>query len=110
MNYSKSKAEKLVTEFDYLKNKPYFPYGKEGKEFKITEIKAFPETTRRTPENRAKEMNNKNYFKDNDIKLAQGYNWFVKVIISDNDTILEKDLKDVLSRLKIQNDIDDISN
>lgn len=40
MNYSKSKAEKLVTEFDYLKTKPYFPYGKEGKEFKITELKA----------------------------------------------------------------------
>lgn len=110
MNYSKLKAEKLVTEFDYLKTKPYFPYGKEGKEFKITELKAFPETTRRTPENRAKEMKNKNFFKQNDKELAQGNNWFVKVIISDNDIILEKDLKDVLSRLKLENDIDDIPN
>lgn len=31
MNYSRSKAEKLVSEFSYLKTKSYFPYGKEGK-------------------------------------------------------------------------------
>ncbi|MDG1778667.1 MAG: hypothetical protein P8H23_04900 [Flavobacteriaceae bacterium] len=84
MNYSKSKAEKLVTEFDYLKNKPYFPYRKEGKEFKITELKAVPETTKRTPINMSRYMNNKDYFVENDLKLEQGNNWFVKVIISDN--------------------------
>ncbi|WP_445956411.1 hypothetical protein [Yeosuana sp.] len=107
MNYSKSKAEKLVTEFDYLKTKPYFPYGKEGKEFKITELKAVPETIKKRVENFSKP---ESYFEQKNKELAQGYNWFVKVTISDNETIIEKDLKDVLSRLKIQNDIDDIPN
>lgn len=110
MTFSKQKAEKLVTEFDYLKTKPYFPYGKEGKKFKITELKSVAEKTKRTPENMAKALTDKNFFEQSDLKLSKGNNWFVKVIISDNDITIEKDLTSVLERLEIQHDIDKIPN
>ncbi|WP_136480486.1 hypothetical protein [Cognatitamlana onchidii] len=91
MNYSKSKAEKLVTEFDYLKTKPYFPYGKEGKEFKITELKAVQKFSAEsfaippTPENEII--------------------WYVLVFMKHDNETINKDLKDVLKTLKIENDI-----
>ncbi|APY12163.1 hypothetical protein BWZ22_13430 [Seonamhaeicola sp. S2-3] len=91
MNYSKSKAEKLVTEFDYLKSKPYFPYGKEGKEFKITELKAVPKL--------GAESFAEPPIPENEII------WYVLVLITHNNETISKDLKDVLKTLKIDNDI-----
>ena len=94
MNYSKSKAEKLVTEFDYLKTKPYFPYGKEGKEFKITELKAVQKLSTESL---------------SEPKISENKTvWYVSVSMTDNETTLTKQLKEVLSRLKIPNDIQDV--
>ena len=110
MNEDLQKAEKLVKEFDYLKSKPYYPYGKEGKEFKIDSLFAIPESAKRTPETMALMRQDKDYIDNKNKELAQGDNWYVKVIISDSITKIEKDLKDVLSRLKIQHDINNIPN
>ncbi|APY12178.1 hypothetical protein BWZ22_13505 [Seonamhaeicola sp. S2-3] len=101
MNYSKSKAEKLVTEFDYLKSKPYFPYGKEGKEFKITSL----ETINKLGAERYAKSDSKKQYKE---PIKENYH--VLVVISDGETEIRKDLVDVLSRLKIQHDIDNVPN
>ena len=111
MNYSKSKAEKLVKEFDYLKDEKYYPYGKKGKEFDIVSLEVLVETiARHTMEYFASERENKTYGDEEDAKLAKGNNWFVKVNISDGETKIAADLKEVLSRLKIVNDIEKIPN
>lgn len=111
MNYSKSKAEKLVKEFDYLKEEKYYPYGKKGKVFDIVSLEVMAETTpRHTMEYFASERKNKTYGDEEDARLAKGNNWFIKVNISDGETKMVADLKEVLTRLKIVNDIDKIPN
>ena len=111
MNYSKSKAEKLVKEFDYLKEEKYYPYGSKGKAFDIISLEAVVEKfPRYNVENIQKERNDKGYADKQDAKLAGGNHWYVKVNISDGETKMVADLKEVLTRLKIVNDIDKIPN
>lgn len=111
MNYSKSKAEKLVKEFDYLKEEKYYPYGSKGKAFDIISLEAVVEKfPRYNFENMQKELNDKGYADKQDAKLVGGNHWYVKVNISDVDTALSADLIEVLKRLKITNDIAKIPN
>ncbi|MCU0469888.1 MAG: hypothetical protein MUF58_14935 [Arcicella sp.] len=111
MNYSKSKAEKLVKEFDYLKSEKYYPFGTKGKACSILSLEAIPEKFKISGIEVALEINrNKNYIEEQNLKLANGNNWYVKVNIYDGHTEFQNDLSEVLKRLKIANDIDKIPN
>jgi hypothetical protein len=111
MEYSKSKAEKLIKEFDYLREEKYYPYGSKGKAFGILSLEAVPEKFQRyTFENMQREFKDKGYADKQDAKLAGGNHWYVKVNISDGDTDILADLIEVLKRLKIPNDIGKIPN
>lgn len=108
--YSKLKAEKLIIEFDYLKNKSYFPFGQEGREFKITDLKT------REPQISyvESEILKKRHPGDYENKLAEkkekSIEWKVTVIITDKTDKVEVELEEALKVLKIRHDISKIFN
>ena len=108
--YSKLKAEKLFKEFDYLKTKSYFPFGLEGQEFKIIELKIIePKIS-----DFDSEVLKKRHPKDFENKLSEtkekSIEWKVIVIITNKTDKIEVELEEVLKVLKIRNDIDKFSN
>lgn len=101
MTYSKEKANKLKAEFAYIIGKPYFPYGDEGKEFKISNLEV--SLLKRKPINEFHDETS------NPKKFENGENWRVVVVIEQKgESKIEKDLEDVLKRLKIKHDIKDV--
>lgn len=104
--YTKVKAEKLTQEFNYLKTKSYFPFGLEGREYKIQDIEnRLPELQFDLVELEVIKKNPS--YKTKKIEINEkGANWKVFVIISDKEDIIEVELEDVLKVLKIRHDID----
>jgi len=108
--YSKLKAEKLTKEFDYLKNKSYYPFGLEGREFKITliEIKLnefdfhpfMVEVDKKNPKYKQQVLENH----------QNGNNWKVILTISNSNDIINLELEVVLKSLKIIHDISKVFN
>ena len=104
--YTKVKAEKLAKEFNYLKMKPYFPFGLEGREYKITDIENRLPELQFSPLELEVIKKNPN-FKNKSIEANEkGANWKVLVIITDKKDKIEVELEDVLKVLKIRHDIE----
>jgi hypothetical protein len=103
MTYSPLKAAKLKKEFKYIIGQSYYPFGKEGREFKITGLKEELEygynlarLAVNGDEKRKKEF-------------EEGKNWRVVVTIKGGKDVIEKDLEEVLKVLKIRHDIANIN-
>ena len=104
--YSKFKAEKLIIEFDYLKNKSYFPFGLEGREFEITFIETkLDELVFDYPMLQVNKRKNPNYEQETLENHQNGNNWKVILTISNSDDIIKVELEEVLKVLKIRHDI-----
>ena len=104
--YSKLKAEKLTKEFDYLKTKSYYPFGREGQEFKITLIKTtLDELVFNHTKLRANKGKNPNYEQETLENHQNGNNWKVILTISNSADLIKVELEDVLKVLKIRHDI-----
>ncbi|MBW4362823.1 hypothetical protein [Flavobacterium taihuense] len=108
--YSKLKAEKLIIEFDYLKNKSYFPFGPEGREFKITDLKITEPQISYVESLILK----KRHPGDSENKLTEekekSIEWKVTIIITDKTDTLEVELEESLKVLKIRHDISKMFN
>jgi CO dehydrogenase nickel-insertion accessory protein CooC1 len=104
--YSKLKAEKLTKEFDYLKTKSYFPFGIEGREFKITLIETtLDELVFDHIMLHVNKYKNPNYKQETLENHQNGNNWKVILTISHSDDIIKVELEEVLKVLKIRHDI-----
>lgn len=104
--YTKVKAEKLVTEFNYLKTKSYFPFGLEGREYKITGLENRLPELQFSPFELEIIKKNQN-FKNKSIEANEkGANWKIIVIITDKKDKIEIELEEVLKVLKIRHDIE----
>ncbi len=99
--YSDKKSKKLVKEFKYLIGKSYYPLGKEGREFKITELKS------KLSLNKTPHMNRN---EKSDLKHEQGDNWKVVLTISESNDKMSVNLKECLTTLSIRHDIDKLFN
>ena len=105
--YRQVKAEKLSKEFNYLKTKSYFPFGTEGREFKITDIeKRLPELQFSPLMLQVNKYKNPNYKTESLEEHQNGENWKVIVIITDEKDKIEVELEEALKVLKIRHDIE----
>ena len=91
--YSKNTAEKLLKELSYIKGKLLYPFGAEGKSFKIAELSvseysSYPEALALMHSN-PEEYEKKKRFR-------------VLVKAQSADESVTKDLEDVLKELKIK--------
>lgn len=108
--YNKDKAENLVKEFKYLIGKPYFPFGKDGREFKITDVKSdLPKLIINWTK---KQVNSDNpYFEQEQEKEhTEGLNWNVILFAENNADNLKVELEEGLSKMDIKHDIDKLFN
>ena len=104
--YSKLKAEKLTKEFDYLKTKSYFPFGPEGREFKIKLIEIMlDELVFDHLMLQVNKYKNPNYKQEALEKHQNGNNWKVILTISNSEDIIKVELEEALKVLKIRHDI-----
>lgn len=103
--YTKVKAEKLAQEFKYLKTKSYFPFGLEGREYKITDIENKLPELQFSPVELEVIKRNPNFKNANIEAHEKGANWKVIVIITDKKDKIEMELEEVLKVLKIRHDI-----
>uniref|UniRef100_UPI00404995E6 hypothetical protein n=1 Tax=Gelidibacter sp. TaxID=2018083 RepID=UPI00404995E6 len=108
--YRKEKAQKLVKEFNYLVGEAYYPLGKKGREFKITEIKS--ELPELKIDWAIRQVNSDNpYFIDEKERAhSEGNNWKVYLYAEDKTDKLKVELEDGLSKLRIRHDIDKLFN
>lgn len=109
--YSKKKAAKLVKEFAYLKGKEYKPYGKDGKTTKIKDVRAKVTTAVRGSiiyylgEEPADKKADKR-----DVELANGNNWWVEIVVNDDDAEVAIELEEALKKMGISHNIKNIPN
>lgn len=108
--YSKEKAGKLVKEFTYLIGEKYFPLGRKGREFKITEIKS--ELPKLNIDWSIRGANTDNpYFAEEKEKIhSDGLNWKVYLIAENESDNLKVELEEGLSKMNIKHDIDKLFN
>ncbi len=100
-SYSKPKAEILIKEFGYLVDSPYYPYGKQGKEFTIKSLSLI--------EDMYTEMYALKHNEPEEFKKRLKYRVLVKVSSPDNSVPeLELDLEDVLKTLGIKHNIAEV--
>lgn len=104
--YTKVKAEKLATEFNYLKTKSYFPFGPEGREYKITDIENKLPELQFSPFELEVIKKNPNFKNLKIVEYEKGANWKVIVNITDKVDEIKIELEQVLKVLNIRHDID----
>ena len=104
--YTKVKAEKLAKEFNYLETKSYFPFGSEGREFKISRIENWLLELEFSPVELVIIKKNPNYKNKKIEEYENGANWKVFVIITDKGDDIKLELEEVLKVLQIRHNID----
>ncbi|MDO6739382.1 hypothetical protein [Wenyingzhuangia sp. 2_MG-2023] len=109
--YIELKSEKLKKEFDYLVGKSYYPFGKEGREFKIKKIISELKPLKINHSHLVANQKENPYYKEElEQQHKNGENWNVMLVIENSNDSMKEELEVALKNLKIRHDIDKMFN